>query len=407
LKTEPSPNQPAESPAEEHEHELLLRALAIAAFLVFFNGYLIAPLIPSLAREFSISEYRIGWVVPAFLLPYGFSTLIYGVISDRLGRIHVLLTLLAFTTLTMFLASFVWSANSLIAIRILGGIGSGGVIPIALAIVGDLYPYKKLGRAMGWIFGAIAGGTAFGATLGAWLNPYIGWRHEFMILAVANTALLIFLFIHRHRVPPVAKTSGTWRDFVFGYVSLLKNVRASRTYTFIFMNGLFHGGVFAWLGYYLAQRYHLTDTGIGKALLGYGIPGIFLGPPLGRLADRFGRRRIIPLGFLLAGACALALVPQNPLWLVTATVTCLSVGFDMSHPLMAGIVSSLDPKRRGQAMGFNAFSIFLGFGLGAVVFQNLVLMSLSTALLGFGVVQLSLGLIGFYCFREERAGGAH
>ena len=51
--------------ALDQENELMLRGLAASAFLIFFNGYLIAPLIPSLAREFSTTEYRMGWVVPA------------------------------------------------------------------------------------------------------------------------------------------------------------------------------------------------------------------------------------------------------------------------------------------------------------------------------------------------------
>jgi len=82
----------------------------------------------------------------------------------------------------------------------------------------------------------------------------------------------------------------------------------------------------------------------------------------------------------------------------------LSIGLDMTHPLMAGIVAALDPKRRGQAMGLNAFSLFTGLGLGSVFFQSLMGWGLSIALAVFGCVQLLLGLLAFKAFRNERAG---
>ena len=288
-------------------------------------------------------------------------------------------------------------------IRILSGLSAGGIVTIALALVGDLYPYEKLGRAMGWMFGAIAGGMAFGATLGAWLNPYLGWRNEFAILAVSNAAVFVLLLKHRHLLGGPSKHPMKFKQVLEAYVSLLKNPRGTRTYSFIFMNGLFHGGVFSWLGFYLAQRYHLSDEGIGKALLGYGIPGMFLGPILGRLADRYGRGRIIPAGFLVASTCAFVLVPNSPLWMVTLAVTALSVGLDMTHPLMAGIVAALDPPRRGQAMGLNAFVLFTGLGFGAVAFQFLLTLGLPAALAIFGTVQLLLAVLAFKLFRSERA----
>lgn len=66
---------------------------------------------------------------------------------------------------------------------------------------------------------------------------------------------------------------------------------------FIFCNGAFHGGIFAWLGLLLTRRYHLHDAGIGLALAGYGLPGIFFGTMIGRWGDRYGRRYVVPLGF--------------------------------------------------------------------------------------------------------------
>ena len=68
------------------KREAVLHVMAAASFLVFFQAYLVAPLIPSLATEFHASPAFLGLLVPAYMLPYGISTLFYGPISDRFGR---------------------------------------------------------------------------------------------------------------------------------------------------------------------------------------------------------------------------------------------------------------------------------------------------------------------------------
>ncbi len=68
------------------ERERLLRVLAAPTFLIFFQGYMVAPLIPRLSRTFGVSIETIGLIVPAYMIPYGISTLFYGLFSDHLGR---------------------------------------------------------------------------------------------------------------------------------------------------------------------------------------------------------------------------------------------------------------------------------------------------------------------------------
>ena len=67
-------------------HERLLWVLSAATFLIFFQAYMVAPLIPRLSSTFLVSDQLIGLIVPAYMIPYGVSTLFYGLLSDRLGR---------------------------------------------------------------------------------------------------------------------------------------------------------------------------------------------------------------------------------------------------------------------------------------------------------------------------------
>src|SRR3546814_8559389 len=90
-------------------------------------------------------------------------------------------------------------------------------------------------------------------------------------------------------------------------------------------------------------------------MLGYGIPGFLLGPVVGRLADQRGRARLIPLGLTVAAIAAGVLALSVPVGLAALAVALLSLGYDLTQPLLAGIVTDLSPKR-GQAMALNVFT---------------------------------------------------
>jgi predicted MFS family arabinose efflux permease len=150
--------------------------------------------------------------------------------------------------------------------------------------------------------------------------------------------------------------------------------------------------IFTWLGLYFERRYGLGEIGIGLALLGYGVPGFLLGPVIGRAADRWGRKWLIPSGLAIAAFSAAALIRQLPLALAAVAVTTLSLGYDMTQPLLAGIVTSLSKERAGQAMGLNVFALFAGFGLGSMLFGELLRTGFPTSLAVFGGLQFIFAL---------------
>ncbi|HWO32434.1 MAG TPA: MFS transporter, partial [Candidatus Acidoferrum sp.] len=263
--------------------------MSAIAFLVFYSNYMVAPLIPAFSREFAVPPNGLGWLVPGFSIAYGVSTLIYGVLSDRFGRTPVLLILLPFASLMALMISFATTARELITLRILSGIGSGGIVTIALTSIGDQYPYVVQGRPMGRIFGAIAAGMGLGSSFGPILNPLFGWRSEFRTLA-CGFALIAICVGRRTKLFLHAKQ---WRFYPFHkialeYLFILDSPRGRRTMAFIFCNGVFHGGIFAWLGLIIASRYHLSDVGIGIVLVGYGLPDLLFGGIIGGWGDSYG-----------------------------------------------------------------------------------------------------------------------
>jgi MFS family permease len=135
---------------------------------------------------------------------------------------------------------------------------------------------------------------------------------------------------------------------------------------------------------------------------------MLFGPFFGHLADRVGRKHIIPLGILIGALAGAAFIPRAPLLWPVAITAVLSLGYDMSHPLLAGISTSLNPSRRGLAMGLNAFALFSGFGLGALAFEPLLKYGFGTALAAFALAQLCLAVLAVPLFRgEDSSAGDH
>lgn len=388
--------------ATDRKSEYLLRLLAATTFLIFFQAYMIAPLIPRLSSVFGASVKTVGVAIPAYMIPYAISVLFFGLASDRIGRRRIMLTsLLAFVVLTALTATS-RSAQQLVFWRLLTGFGASGVVPLTLALISTLYPYEQRGRPLGWIFGAMAGGMAFGSTFGVIAEPFIGWRGLFLSVGAVGLVLLAMLRKYASLLgeAPATRTVSLAK-ILGGYRSLLRAKRGSTTYIYVLLNAIFHSGVFTWLGLYFAKRYRLGEIGIGLALLGYGVPGFLLGPLIGRAADRWGRRWLIPMGLAIGAVSAAILIPDQPLISAAIAITALSLGYDMTQPLFAGIVTSLDQQRSGQAMGLNVFCLFMGFGLGSLVFGQMMNLGFNSALGWFSTGELVLAMLALSLFGAE------
>jgi predicted MFS family arabinose efflux permease len=249
----------------------------------------------------------------------------------------------------------------------------------------------------------VAGGGAFGASVGIFLESFIGWRMLFF--GVGVIALLIWAVLYgayrKVSMDRAVSRGLTLRKVFEGYKQLLTSFRGRNAYLFVFLNGIFTSGVYTWLALYFERTFSLNGWQIGLALLGYGVPGFVFGPFIGKLADRFGRSRLLPLGLLTGSASALILVFNIPLTIAKVAVITLSLGFDLTQPLLAGIVSQDGRERGGQAMTVMAFALFVGFGLGSYLFGLALKLGFTDALIIFSLFQMILFIIAIPVFKHE------
>ncbi|SOJ53467.1 3-hydroxybenzoate transporter MhbT [Mycobacterium simulans] len=395
MKVKPAPETKTIAPPG------MLALLTAAGFVVTAQIYLVAPILPALARDLNSTPGFVGLVVPAFLMPYGVTVLLWGPLSDRWGRRRVILTSLAAFTILTAATPVVDNVPGLIVIRVATAIGSSGVVPIGLALISDLVPYQRRGSSLGWMFGGMAGGGAFGAAAGALGQPLLGWQGLFGVVGVLGL-ILVGLGLRLIPSTPRAPKPARARQVIAGFADLLRSGRGRKTYCYVLLNAALRSGIYTWFAVYLHQHYGLGESRIGLVLIGYGIPGLLLGPTIGHLADRYGRARIIPVGLAITACAAWLMSAEPPLVLAQAAIIALSVGYDTTQPLFAGIVTDL-PGPRGQAIGLNTCALFIGKGAGSLAFQALLLgVGFSGAFAGYATLALLATIAAVPLFRAER-----
>src|SRR5437660_5200196 len=139
---------------------------------------------------------RYTWVSTAYLLTSTVMVPIYGKLSDLFGRKPIFLFGIVIFLIGSALSGAAQSMNQLIAFRAFQGLGAGALMPIAIAVVGDLFTPRERGKWQG-ITGGVWGLSAIiGPTLGGWITQNASWRWVFYVnLPIGIVAMLVLIFL--------------------------------------------------------------------------------------------------------------------------------------------------------------------------------------------------------------------
>lgn len=361
---------------------------AIACMLLMSQAYLIAPLSPSLAEDFSSSLTNLA--VPAFAIPFAVSAgamvFVKPAVNPRNYFIFSLVALCAGT----YLLSMATSAVGFLMIRALTGFGTGAMLPSAILLSLRPHEHKRSLKYMVLVIFALATGMTFGPSLGGWLNEIIGWRCLYRIIRTLAALLLLIYLWHDRRErydgvePFLIKAAGRSRS----------EWKSRYSYSFVYLTGVFHSGVFVWISYYFTTYYGLDEFHIATDLFIFGLPGFVV--TLLMYFYRLDKKAITilyaSLGLTIAGL--LALMGNLPLWLAECLLGIMSVGFGCSQPLFIGILklpragsSPIRPVAKGSAI------LFAGYGSGPLMMIALLSVDLAAAILFLILLVVALAYI--------------
>ncbi len=369
-------NTPPSSPAPINaSHLRAITWLSMAAFASAAATRLCDPMLPDLARHFGGSAAEVAWAVSGYAVAYGCLQVIFGPLGDRLGKYR----LIALCTLACvpgsLLAAMASSLHGLIAARMLTGVTAAGIIPLAMAWIGDTVPYEQRQSTLArFLIGQVLG-VVGGQFIGGIFADTLGWRWAFGAMALLYLAVGVGVLaqsrlqsrLHAGLGHGAAAGTGPGAapSDMLGQIRTVWQTPWARTIlAVVFTEGALIFGALAFVPSHVHNRFGLTLSAAGGLMACFGVGGLSYVLFARHFVQRLGEIGLAKLG---GGALCLAWLTLMwaPSWGWTLPACYLSgVGYYALHNTLQTNATQMAPSVRGTAVSLFASSFFLGQSVG-------------------------------------------
>ena len=333
------------------------RILYLGAFATMADRFAVAPLLIPIAASFHVSLAAVSGAASLYYLAYGLMPPLYGVLSDRFGRVRVIRAALVGTALADVLSALSPNLTALLVARFVTGGIACGVFPTTLVYLADRFPFKVRQHAITNVLVFVALGTTAG-TLGAGITALVlSWRYFFLIPGAIALAVAIAL----RGLPESLLMRSSQKPF-----EQVGTVLRHGWAVFVLLLAVPVGAVMFGFVTYLAPA--LEANGQSSAIAGvvvasYGVSVLLCTRVFGYVA------RFVPAALILAGGAAL-LVTGYLIAGATQTVVAILAPSVLAGGAYAFMQSTFQtwatdvvPEARGTATALFATAIFAGAAL--------------------------------------------
>ncbi|WP_244146633.1 MFS transporter [Paraburkholderia sp. BCC1876] len=335
-------------------------ALLFAGYATFSLMYCVQPLLPSFSAAFNVTPAQSSLSLSVTTAALALAIFVAGFVSEGWSR-HKLMTMsLTVSALLTIGVSIAPQWHQLLVLRALEGLALGGVPAVAMAYLAEEVHPDGLGLAMGLYVGGTAIGGMAGRVITGVVADLFSWRVAIGTIGVLGIlSMLAFRALlppSRHFVPRRGLGFGHHRN------ALLKQFTRPGL-PLLFLLGFVLMGSFVTLYNYIGYRllappYRLNQTEIGAIFIVY-LTGVVASPWSGRMADTFGRARVLTASLLLM-ALGLALTLLHPLAAIALGIACVTFGFFAGHSVASGWVGRLAKEAKGQAAALYLLAYYIG-----------------------------------------------
>ena len=345
----------------------LLAVLAAIQFTAVLDFMIIMPLGPQYMRVFNIGPGEFGLIVSAYAIAAGIAGIAAGFFIDRFDRRNALLGLyLGFTigTLLCAVANGYWS---LVAARVVTGAFGGVTMGIVMAVIGDVIPEERRGRATGIVMSSFSVASICGVPVGLYLANTINWHVTFYALAGLCALVLPGIWFAMPHLRGHFEHHGDERP-VERMAAIVRPREHQMALLFMAMLMCMGFVVFPYMATYMVQNVGMTEKQLPLIYLCGGVCTLVSMNLIGRWADRVGKKRVFVIMALLSMATVLVVtnLPHVALSFALVVSTVFMVcSSGRVVPAMALLTSSIEPRYRGGFMSINSSVQQLSSGFAA------------------------------------------
>lgn len=370
---------------------VLILILAAVNFTHMVDFVIVMPLGERTMRELGVSPGQFGYVIAVYAFAAAIAGLIGSPIVNRFDRKWVLLTMYAGFTISTFFCGIAGSYELLLTSRILAGVFGGLASATIMAIIGDAFPPHRRGTATGAVMSSFAVASVTGLPIGLLLAGEFGRGAPFLVLA----GLSVLVWVGAWLGMPAMRLhlEGRHRSIATEFREVVQNPTHWWAFAFTFSLVLGTFTVASFVGPFMMSKNGWQEHDVAVLYLAAGFTTLIGMNVVGRLSDRFGKRRMF---FILASASlVMCLVVTNQPRSSLASASLVMSLFMLCAagrmvPAQAMLIGVAIPRLRGGFMSLNSAFQNLSTGVAPMISGFVMVRGEDGTLHGFETV----GFIG-------------
>jgi predicted MFS family arabinose efflux permease len=342
--------------------------LAVGAFCIGTETFVVAPLLPAIAGELGVTLAAAGQLVTIYALTYALASPILGAALGGRNPKQLLIAALALFGLANLVAATTTSLAQLMAMQALLACAAGLFMPTANSTAAALVPAERRGRAVAVVIGGLSVSMVLGVPLGSLIGAVATWRIAFVLIAAVCAIGVVGLW------------RGVPRNLPRGTASLAERIAAARrpevvmglSVTFFWATGIF--SFYTFVAPFLTKAVGIEAKLVPLALLGFGAAGWIGNMIGGRMTDRAGARRTIAVALAVLTLACVSFGIAARLGPSPAATAFAAAGFVVGglsgwtfHPAQTARLLELAGKSGLVALSLNQSALYAGTALGSAL----------------------------------------